>query len=476
MSIRLTDNSPVPEKYRDRCGAIQDLVKGGRCSLIDLLDKAGKKARDIPQIFKNANGELWAGNLVGVFEYRAGDGSAEQVVIGDRFGPGQVANGGANGEFLSPFVWAMLEECWDDTPLWLLEESRARGQIDILDHILMVRLAAQLERAWKKGRFRVYRTFSCYDSRVRGQLDLPRKIRMSMGLDDGKMACRVREYSEDNLYNQLFFQACLEAERRQPKLMRRLRQTMPGCHMARQALERQNTGWGRPDTRSLLNGTRKKITNPVYRDYETLRGAARAVLKRSSHSSHPYAESGAPFVTGIFLDVSKLWEDYLYKAVFPELSARPVAQEYIPILDKSLYVEPDFLWEGEKRLVLDAKYRPAWGRVLKKVLVKAEPDNKDRKKIQDDVYQVLSYMLALDCTHGGVIFPVKNRNNSKYSAKRLQAVNDKAGRNFWLIPFVVPLIVPQCEDKYFSEAMRKEADRVRGEVEKFLKNGPGPNP
>lgn len=452
MNIDLKDNSLVPEKFKMRCNDIQRLVQEGRCSLIDLLDAAGKKARDIPQIFKqDADGALWTGNLVGVFEYRAGDGSVEQVVIGDRFGPREAANGGANGEFLSTFVWAMLEQCWDDTPLWLLNEFRSSGETTIFDQILMLQLASALERAWKKGQLRLYRTVSYYDCRVRGQLDLPRKIRMSMGLDDGRMAYRVREYSEDNIYNHLFFQACLEAERRQPKLMRRLRQTMPGCRMARQALERQNAGWSRSDTRSLLNGTRKKITNPIYRDYETLRGTARAVLKRSSHSSYPYAESGAPFVTGIFLDISKLWEDYLYKAVFP---IKPKAQLPVQTLTGIPDIRPDFWWEDKKR-VLDAKFRRSWGEFLNNTSNTAMYE-----KIRDNEYQVLFYMLVLDCTRGGVIFPTK----SVYTEWK-QEISEKSKREFWAIPFTVP----QSEEyKDFCKDMETEVKKVRGKVAAFL--------
>lgn len=459
MNIKLKDNSPVSEvKLQARCREIQELVDAGKCTLIDLLDETERrKPHGRPEedrIFKDTGDGIHTGNYVGLFEYRGG-GKVETVVIGDRFGPEETAEDG----FLSFFSWAMLEKCWDRTPLWMLEEARARPDTSIFDRLLLLHLAAQLDRAWKKGQLRSYRTFPRYDSRVRGQLDLPRKIRMSMGLEDGSMAYQVREYSEDNIYNRLFLQACLEAEKRQPELMRRLKQKMPGFRMARQGLERQNTAWNRLDTRTLLNGTRKKITNPIYRDYEKLRNVARAVLRRSE-SGYPGAENGVPFVTGIFLDISKLWEDYLDKAVFSGLSRRPLTQgdggKDIPILDKLLYIRPDFWWKAEK-WVLDAKYRPVWGKTLTKELLKKD----ERDDIRDDVYQVLSYMLALNCSRGGVIFPVKSEGSAAH-----HTVSDLMRRDFWLIPFNVP----QATDYgAFCGAMEGEVGNVRKEVERFHK-------
>ncbi len=462
MRVILKDNTPLPPtgggaETAARCLAIQDLVDHGRCSLIDLR---GNMRSDRPRIFrKDAAGTLWTGNLIGVFEYRAG-GRAEKVLIADRFGPEQAAG---DGGFLSFFSWVMLEQCWDETPLWLLNESRAAGTGDIFDQLLMLRLAAQMERAWKKGRLRLYRTVSRYDSRVQGQMDLSRKIRRSMGLEDGNMACQVREYSEDNLYSQLFFQACLQAERRHPALMRRLKRQMPGFRLARQALEQQAAAWGRCDLRGLLNGTRKKITNPLYRDYETLRDVARAVLRRTS-GSYACSESGAPFVTGIFLDISQLWEDYLAQAVFSALSSRPReqggAEGNLPILEGMLKIRPDFWWKDEG-CILDAKFRPVWSRFLT-----PSSSEEDRRRIQHDVYQVLSYMLTLDCRRGGVIFPVRGgRSGQDPLYQEHQAVSGRRGQSFWLIPFFVPQL-PDYEA--FSGAMRAEAGNVRRAAEAFL--------
>lgn len=465
----LTDNTPVNKSGENqllekRCQEIQSLVKNGQCSLIDLLGRVEKRDLNTLQIFRNSEKGLSTGNLIGVFEYKEND-STETIVIGDRFSSEKLANDGEKGEFLSFFSWTMLQECWHETPLWLLRESRGSGQINILNRLLILHLASQLERAWKKGRFRLYLSSPRYDCRVRGQLDLPRKIRMSAGLEDGNMAYRIREYSEENQYNRLFFRACLEAEKHQPQLMRHLRRTMPGFRIARQSLEQLNAGSACSDTRSLLNATKKKIINPIYRDYEALRLIARAVLMRSSHRSFPYAASGAPFVTGVFLDISKLWEEYLDKAVFQKLSSqpkRPLAsdRERLTLLDGFLNIKPDFWWPKEER-VLDAKFRPAWGRILEGP---SNPFyNESRRDIQDDVYQLISYTVGLDYKRGGVIFPTKGKITD--TPAKYPIVNGKQEPDFWLIPFAVP----ECDNyQSFVEDMNTEVGNLHKNIEAFL--------
>lgn len=134
INTSLTDNSSVPEPLKKRCNDIQKLAMEGRCSLINLMDRTEKDNQERPQIFKrDADGRLWTGNLVGLFEYRTEDGTETTVIIGDRFGPEKAADDGADEGFLSPFSWNMLVSCLDETPLRLLNEYRTGGKTDIFD-------------------------------------------------------------------------------------------------------------------------------------------------------------------------------------------------------------------------------------------------------------------------------------------------------------------------------------------------------
>lgn len=156
------------------------------------------------------------------------------------------------------------------------------------------------------------------------------------------MAYEVREFTGGNDYNRLFLQACLSAERQHPGLMLHMRKRLPGYGAALQAL--QNTAWRRIDTGALLDRTRKKITNPIYRDYETLRVVSQAFLRRQGNVSRS-EDSGAPFVTGIFLGISQLWERFLLEKVLPP-SPKLHYQAEARILDGNLRVFPDFYYKA----------------------------------------------------------------------------------------------------------------------------------
>lgn len=444
----LADNSKIKDKTLAKlCWTLQEQIAGQNhgspVSLVDLLDQGDRREDGPPEIFrKDAEGCIWTGNLAGVFEYHH-DQQTERILIGSRFDP----KGGAGF-----FLRAMLETCWD-IPMSFLEEFRGSKTDAPYDFLLALRLACQLERAWKRGQLRAYRSRPMYDSRVRGRLDLPRQIRRSMGLSDGRMAYVLRDYSVDQDCVRLFAQALLEMEKRHPDFMGRVQQERPPFRLARRELLQQVSIWERMDRHTLLACTKKRIVNPIYREYEALRVISRAVLRRMG-GYQPQETDGAPFVSGVFLDISRLWEMYLEKKVFPQMPPEmPSCQESVSILGNALKIIPDFYWKG-RGIVLDAKYRPVWGEAEKR---EAWPE-----EVRDDVYQVLSYMLALGCAHGGAVFPVRGQSREPRPS---HAGPGSVPRKFWTIGFAVP-----AGDAYgsFLAGMDQEAgllaQRLRGSL------------
>ena len=450
---RLKDNSKVGEvgtELANLCWKIQTRIRDdngrGRVFLVDLLGRSGLEEGEPPEIFRMKDGEVWTGNYIGFFEYPE-NGQTRRVTIGSRFG------GDGKGQIYFPL--AMLEACWD-IPMLFLEEFRGGQENNPYELLLVLRLALQLERAWKSGQLRAYRSFPMYDSRMRGQLDLPRYIRQNMGLSDGRMAYFLREYTGDNDYTRLFLRALLEAEKRFPDFVRRVKQERPQFRLAHRALLQQVSGWERMDKHTLLVRTRKRIVNPIYREYEALRVTARAVLQRVG-GYEPKEEDGAPFVTGIFLDISQLWEMYLIEKVFRRAcSELPQYQADRKILEGMRTIRPDFWWERQG-VVLDAKYRPVW--------VNPWDDTKEptswSKKIKNDVYQVLTYMLSLNCGQGGVIYPT---NGPSQEPKPL-CVSDRCWRAFWRVGFSVPAVSEEKPDyPAFRRSMEEEAERLAREL------------
>lgn len=478
----LRDNTPVPAGMTALCRDIQEQIDQARCDLVDLLEltdpsqRAEDGAKLPPQVFHYRDGGQYAtGNYVGQFEFHRGDGSVDRVTIGAR-GPGyrkpnEEDRRDTQGRFL---LRAMLEDVWA-VPLDVLEEDTDKTPGNDYSQLLAARLAAQLAQTWRKGWLRFYQVFPRRDSRVRGRLDIPREIRQSAGLQDGRMAYEVREFTDVNDYNRLFLQACLEAERQYPSLMLHMRKQLPGYGAALQAL--QNIAWVRSNTGALLNRTRKKITNPIYRDYETLRIISRAFLRRQGGVARS-GESGTPFVTGIFLDISRLWERFLLEKVLPPSSERHYQTEH-HILRGNLRVVPDFYYEpglfyqGSSGVVLDAKYKFKWGDTLN--------SGGTWTGVHDDIYQVLAYMLELRCPQGGVIFPVDRtallQNTDVSFLESLEKLRipigagpkgslDQPPFQFWRLPFAVPGEV--SDYSAFLCAMDQEAEWLGSQIASLL--------
>lgn len=455
--IRLKDNTPVPRDPDTRalCRDIQDQVCSGSCVLVDLLEMPGQdpvRAAEGPKLFQYwDNGTYAAGNFVGQLEYHGRDGGVEELVISAR-GPGFPGDARKRDRQGSFFLQAMLEDCWE-IPLHVLQSDGELRMEDSYNALLAARLAAQLDRAWRTGLLRFYRAVSRRDSAVKGRLDIPRELREGMGLQDGRIAYEVRAFTWDNDYNRLFLQACLEAERQYPSLMLHLRRQFPGCHAALQTL--RSAPWGRLDTGALLDRTRKQITNPIYQDYETLRRIARALLLRQGGCAR--TAGSRPFVTGILLDLSQLWERFLLKRVLTELDDRQYqAEEWI--MGGEMRIYPDLLWKT-RHVVLDAKYKFKWADTL---------DGSWTGSIHQDVYQVLTYMLELGCDRGGVVFPT-GRGRAAIEGLGKKALEIPVGQgtpfggfSFWRFPFVVPDEI--SDYGAFRQAVDREAERLSGQI------------
>lgn len=419
----------ITQGQLDRLRALQDQLKRSECVLLDMGDEKDEEEPGSSgrlQLFQDiAGGAILTGKYVGAVSFRG-----TRVTIGSRFdGAGQY------------FLQYLLERCWNVSSLLLpagLEDTR---QWEIYDWLLTCRLAMQLQTAWRKGTLRAYRSAEFYDSRVRGQLDIPRHLRLNAGLDDGRAAYRTREYSPDNPYNRLLLQAFQAAGRQYPQLVRRLLQTFPACRTALVSLRRQIPGWEGDRPRSLLEKTRRKINHPVYRDYESVRLTARAVLRRMGQDLQ-----GADEAAGVLLDIDKLWEELLAKTLLagvPELER----QKPLEILGGCREIRPDFLLPDT---VVDAKYRWAWGETLNT----SHWDN----NVREDVFQVLSYMLLLNRPNGAVVFPVP----TPAPVSSFPVSVQRPDLRFWRVPYWVP---SDAESYFqFRQSMEQRARDLRTQL------------
>ena len=418
----------ISQKDLEFLQRLQEELEGRDC--VFLASAPREEEEEKPQVIKTLGANLiqtqgYVGSLV--FQGRT-------VTIRSRF----------DGKD-SLFLRYLLENAWGVSSLVTPEPEGPTEleQEELCRWRLVCQLAVQLQTAWKKGAFRAYRTFSQCDSRVRGQLDIPQHIRLTMGLNDGRAACRTREYSLDNPYNRLILCAMEAAQRRYPQLTRRLLRQLPECSAA-VGLLRQLPGTQQDEPQVLLERTRRKIVHPIHRGYEDVRLTARAVLRQMGQGLR-----GQDRTVGILLNMDQLWEEFLAKVLFRGTAGR-FQQLSREILEGRMWIRPDFYWE-EERVVLDAKNRPVWGEVL--------APGPWSEYVRDDVYQVLSYMLALNCPNGGVIFPVCRSKREVLPPAPLRVSGLEKGWAFWRVPFVIP----NDADSYgeFQEAVAQQAEAIR---------------
>lgn len=456
----LYDHSPVGEDREKLCKIIQKRIDDGNCRIINFSDekewKDSQETKVFDNVFDKKKGtlEYSTQKYIGLLEYKG-----EQITIISRFD---------DQKNPSPFFLRYLIENFLGKKFMVsLESTGVTYQNNFFDELLIVRLTIQLQHAYKKGGLRAYNRFNRNDSKASGTIDVARHIRENLDLENGRIAYRIQAYSLDNPWNILFLQACAAARKRFPDLMRRLERRLPEFSAALQTLAQAVPGWEEANPSQILGRTKRSITNPIYREWESVRIAARAVLRRMGTKPD---KSGTPFVTGVLLDINRLWERLLEDKLFSGAEGNPFQHSQL-VLNGHLKIKPDFYFKDQKT-VLDAKNRPVW----EKTLLPDEEGSPDYHKkgspegkwseilerleegpdaVQDNIYQILSYMLTLGCSQGGVIFPAKDHHKSVCDPI------DPPGLYFWRIP----VCIPQEEETYkdFRKKLDKEFLCLRGQ-------------
>ncbi len=452
----LYDHYPVGDREK-LCRDIQKQIYDGNCRIINLTDEK-ERAEQKPEVFGEENGIWQTGQYIGLLEYEQ-----NQIIIASRF------------DETNPqpfFLWYLIESFLGESII-SLESAGGICQKNLFDELLIVRLAIQLQRAFQRGGLRAYNSFNRNDSRMGGIIDVPRHIRENLELDNGRMAYRIQAYSLDNSWNILFLQACAAARRRFPDLVRRLNRRFPEFSAALQTLAQAAPGWEESSQSQILRRTERSIANPIYRDWESVRIAARAVLRRMG--ARP-GKNGAPLVTGVLLDIDRLWERLLEDKLFSG-AKKPFSQQSRYVLGGHVELRPDFYFPA-LGTVLDAKNRSAWGETLPSAGTSKSSQRAGGEKrpgcpregspegkwsemlnppdaVRDNVYQILGYMLALGCSQGGVIFP------SRTCREPVCDPIGPPGLSFWRIPVCIPR-AKEYED--FRDRLDKELLRLREQV------------
>lgn len=346
--------------------------------------------------------------------------------------------------FLAALLKSWVEK---NTNLTKYGDLAACGQWDeLFDFITVFLFRHQLMNAYEAGIFRAYHYFEDNSSRFRGSIDIPRHIRLNLGLKSGKVATRWRDNTPDNSMNHLILHGYSELKQRHPHLVSVL---IDGdvCGGILDNLRYLAPSYKGTRPASVAAKLCQPIPNPLYESYEQLRCLCLRILD----------EQGSTFLNGeenlqnSFLFYSPdLWENYVERRILSRLTGSHLRSQYQINCLNGITLRPDYVFfKGNNRIVLDAKYKDRW---------KHFPN---ALEIGDDLKQCLVYYAVLRADYTGVIIPVIERMKAQNCKQKISDWDTKKDGSFRIFDVLIPSSTLDPYPLWCEALSKNEADAAR---------------
>lgn len=380
------------------------------------LDNQRKEFRK-SHILKISHGKISIGNLVGFISVTDKDSNKNiELTIRSRFQK--------NEDSEDYFLHYMLQRVFNITVLDLKHSSTNE---DIFDFAMYL-FPHYLKRAMKQGLFRQYRKYEYNDANVRGAIDVSRHIRQNTPFN-GRIAYRTSEYCHDNPLTQLV-RHTIEYIRTSRKAGNLLKCDRDMADYVRTIYDITPT-YKVNDRQRVINENLKPVKHSFYTAYTPLQQLCLHILR---HKGIKYGKSNEK-IYGILFDCAWLWEEYLATLLVDKGYTHAVKslEGGYPFFERGKSRYPDF-YSTEKRVILDAKYKPVDG-----------GDNNIESTggwgQREDQFQLIAYMHTLPSgnsnnqkdTTGALVYPT-----SKVTSKERFATLYGLGGTYGTIPFLIP--------------------------------------
>lgn len=191
--------------------------------------------------------------------------------------------------------------------------------------------------AIKKGVFRKYIEVECNDSKIKGKIDVARHIAVNQSIQ-GKVAYSTREYSSKNNVNRLILKTYLLLNRRNEKLLRRAINNNRDITKSITQLKNIISNVDEYTNEQVIGKGNEKISNMVYKEYETLRKICKALLKSKGRNIF---EENDVRLNGVLFDIDYLWKCFIYKNVLLKLKDEDSGD--LDLMNSSLTTSNDFV-------------------------------------------------------------------------------------------------------------------------------------
>ena len=298
--------------------------------------------------------------------------------------------------------------------------------------LMMLMFPFYLKAALTQGLYREYQHREYNNSKVKGTIDVGRHLRSNIPFK-GNIAYSLREYTYDNDLTQLI-RHTIEFIRTKPLGKHILNKDKETLNNVRQIVE-NTTYYNKADKRRIIQKNLRPNRHPYYTAYRPLQSLCIQILRNDERK---YGERNDE-LRGILFDGAWLWEEYVYTIIknkgFKHSQNKKGIGKICLFNDSSGVRYPDFYNDN---IVLDAKYK------------RFENMEKVSKVNRDDIHQLITYIVRLQCLHGGFVSPMENRQPSVPTSHLV-------GYDATLSIFSIE--IPKADSfKEFCEKMKKSED------------------
>ena len=447
-AITLTDNQQ-PNKYYTFISESKDGRKDGHIhevckSYIESVSSVNKLMKEhnsviVPkrESFENdtvieiRNSKIYTYNWVGVISMSTQNENSMRIEITSRFDIGEKQY----------FLLYLLSSVYGVNIFNIDVNSEKESNYII---ILIILFLSKIVEAYGSGLYKEYNSSKYNDYNFKGSIDIDRYIRLNTPFM-GKTAYKIREYTYDNeilwLMRQVLdyiicnhfevWEACLNNELMLNEIVSVIENATPSYRM--------NINYA--DTISC----RREIAHPMYRDYEEARKLAIMIL---SESGQNIFDNSKELSFSLLIDISWLWEEFVAEKLLKEYKYRHLLTDgSAGALEWSNreYWYPDFIEMGDeykRKNVFDAKYK-FWGW------------DKD-----DDIHQLLSYLLISGGNICGIIYP--DNKSTTWSYKEIHSYENEHPKIYKM-----PIYIQNSENIGYLEYCRVMEESIKKWKENF---------
>lgn len=327
------------------------------------------------------------------------------------------------------------------------------------DFLLVFKFANCLKDAYEKGYYRTYHRFERNDDRLKGSIDIARHMKENMGLNNGKIAYSYREKTVNNYVNHLLVETYTYIQEKYEKLFWGILDADEIiCKMVAQL--KLDIEYPLYDQKEIIAKNTNPISHPYYSEYELLREVCLKILRDEGSSIFNGSDSE---VEGILYYLPDLWEEFLQDYLQDSQAYYMTPQCSIKIFDfdnNGIFAQdtrPDYVFFSDEArnhpfMILDAKFKPAWGKLISKKTWD--------KNLAEDYNKCIRDMNSIDAQATGIICPSREESvENQIAVHNISKFNSRT--KFYSFAIYVPFIE---DDEHYERWEQRFLDHLKGRM------------